>query len=142
MNGVFTQFLNDPNDTGTPTAEYNATGQLLAHINEGQGIASQTTAAGTSYFYDSDVTGSIVGLTDNTGAYVNQYRYLPFGQLLSSSGSVANPLQFAGNDMVQTDTPNLFSMGVREYSPSAGRFLSPDPLQIAGGELELIHLCL
>ena len=79
------------------------------------------------------MTGSIAGLTDNTGAYVNQYRYLPFGQLLSSSGSVANPFQFAGNGMVQTNAPNLFSMGVREYSPAAGRFLSPDPLQIVGG---------
>ena len=133
VNGVLTQFLNDPNDTGTPTAQYNGAGQLLMHINEGQGIASQTTAAGANYFYDSDITGSIVGLSDNTGAYVNQYAYLPFGQSLASSGSVANPFQFAGRDMVQTAAPNLFDMGVRQYSPSSGRFLSPDPLQIAGG---------
>ena len=133
VNGEFTQFLNDPNDTGTPTAEYNSAGQLLTHFNQGQGIVSQTTAAGASYFYDLDMTGSIVGLTDNTGAYVDQYSYLPFGQLLSSSGPVANPFQFARNGMVQTDAPNLFSMGVREYSASAGRFNSPDPLQIVGG---------
>ena len=48
-----------------------------------------------------------------------------------------NPFQFAGNQLVQTDAPDLFGMGVREYSPSAGRFLSTDPLQIVGGNWNL-----
>ncbi len=137
VNGVFTAFLNDPNEAGTPTAEYNAAGQLLTHFNEGVGIASQTTAAGASYFYDLAPTGSIAGMTDASGAYVNRYSYLPFGQLLSSSGSVANPFQFAGNQLVQTDAPDLVGMGVREYSASAGRFNSTDPLQIVGGNWNL-----
>jgi RHS repeat-associated protein len=137
INGVFTEFLNDPNGTGTPTAEYNSAGQLITHINLGQGLASQTTAAGANYFYDADPTGSIVGLTNSSGAYVDQYRYLPFGTLLSSSGSVANPFEFAGSEMVQADAPNLYSMGLREYSATTGSFMSTDPLQIAGGNWDL-----
>ena len=57
--------------------------------------------------------------------------------MLDSSGTVANPLEFAGNQMVQTDAPGLLSMGVREYSASAGRFMGTDPLQIAGGNWNL-----
>jgi RHS repeat-associated protein len=136
VNGVITQFLNDPDGTGTPTAEYNASGQLITHINQGFGVVSQTTASGASYFYDSDLTGSVAGLTDQGGSYVDSYAYLPFGQLIASSGTVANPFQFQGDEMVQTDAPNLLSMGVREYSASDGRFISTDPLQIVGGNFD------
>ncbi len=137
VNGTITNFLNNPNGSGTPWAEYNSSGQLITHINQGLGPVSQTTAAGASYFYDSDLTGSIAGLTNSAGSYVDTYAYLPYGQSLASSGAVANPFQYQGDQMTQTDAPNLFGMGVREYSALDGRFMSTDPLQIAGGDTNL-----
>ena len=137
VNGAITNFLNNPDGSGTLWAEYNASGQLISHINQGLGIVSQTTAAGVSYFYDSDLTGSVAGLTNSAGSYVDTYDYLPFGQSLTSNVTVANPFQFQGDQMIQTDAPNLLGMGVREYSGAEGRFTSSDPLQIAGGSFNL-----
>ena len=114
-------------------AEYDGTGQLLTHFNCGLGPVSQTTAAGANYFYDTDQLGSIVGLSNSSGAYADQYSYLPFGQSLSSSGAVANPFQYLGAFGVQADAPDLLGTAAREYAPSTGAFASSDPLQITAG---------
>ena len=142
VNGQTTNYLLSPSGFGQVFSQYNSAGQLLSHFNYGLGTVSETTSTGASYFFDSDQLGSIVGVSDSSGAYVNQYSYLPFGQILASSGSVANSLEFTGGLGVQTDAANLLSMGAREYSPSTGAFLSGDPSQFLGGGPNLLHVCL
>ncbi len=133
VNGQTTQYLLNPSGFGDVIAEYDGTGQLLTHFNRGLGPVSQTTAAGASCFYDADQLGSIVGLSNSSGVYADEYSYLPFGQSLSSSGTVANSFQFLGAFGVQADAPDLLGTAAREYAPSTGAFLSSDPLQITAG---------
>src|SRR5262249_49795207 len=94
-------------------------------------------SAGQQDFYDFDGTGSTAGLSGPGGAYANRSSYLPFGGSLSSTGTVANPFRFVGSPGGMTEGNGLDLMRRRFYSPGLGRFLSPDPMGLAGGQVNL-----
>ena len=53
----------------------------------------------------------MVGLTDSSGNVVNTYKYEPYGNVSSSTGSVANPWKFAGYYF--DSTTGLYKVGER-----------------------------
>ncbi len=132
-NGQKTVFLVDPSGLGNVVGEYDSNGNLMASYTYGLGLASQIDAGGQADYYDFDVTGSTIGLTDPGGAYAQRYSYLPFGQIQSSVGSVPTPFQFNGASGVSTDGSGLSYMRARYYSPSQGRFVNQDPNNVNGG---------
>src|SRR5207244_12631932 len=75
----------------------------------GRGLTSRVAAGGQAAYYDFDRLGSTVGISGATGAYQNIYRYLPFGALLTSSGTVPNPFQFVGQFGVDRKSTRLNS---------------------------------
>jgi RHS repeat-associated protein len=128
-NGVTTRYAIDPYGLDSVVSEYDSTNTLTAHYVYGAGLVAQVAAGGASDFYDGDLTGNVIGITDATGSYVNRYSYLPFGETTTHSAGVTNPFTFNGIWGVSTD-PGLFYMRNREYDPSTGQFLSNDPLEI------------
>src|SRR5262249_42503283 len=94
VNGVTTRFQIDPIGLGNVVAAYDGGGNLLTHYTYGLGLTNQVSAAGDVHYYDFNLQGSTVGLTDATGAIANTYTYLPFGGTLTAHGTVANPFQF------------------------------------------------
>ena len=81
------------------------------------------------YYYLFDGLGSVVALTDSAGNVANRYAYDPYGNLTSSSGSVANPWRFGGAYGAYTDAATgLVKIGQRYYDPAVGRWTQPDPL--------------
>ncbi len=94
-NGVTTQYLNDPTGIGNVVGEYTGSKSLIADYTYGLGLTSQVTANG-SFYYDFDALGSTAGLSNNAGNPINAYSYLPFGGVLSVSGSAPNPFQYVG----------------------------------------------
>ena len=76
-------------------------------------------------------------MTGPAGSYVNSYRYLPFGESLTANESVPNPFQYVGEYGVMQESNGLDFMRARFYAPSEGRFLSPDPIGLAGGQINL-----
>jgi RHS repeat-associated protein len=132
-NGQTTQYLVDPTGLGNVVGEYDGSGALVAHYTQGLGLTSRVDALGSASYYDFDVLGSTAGLTGAPGSYVATYSYLPFGEVNSSSGSVANPFQYVGQAGVMHEGNGLDFMRARFYSPSDGRFLRRDPLGLAGG---------
>ena len=66
--------------------------------------------------YDFDALGSTVGLTGAAANYVNHYSYLPFGEPLTSSETVANPFEFVGQYGVMHEDNGLDFMRARYYS--------------------------
>ena len=65
-----------------------------------------------------------------SGAFQATYEYDAFGNLESSSGSLANAYTYTGRER---DASGLYYYRARYYLPPAGRFLTPDPIGLAGG---------
>lgn len=134
-NGVRTDYAFDPGNFGTIFGEYQ-NGSAVAHYSNGLGVASRTDAAGTNY-YHYDASGNTALLSDASGASVATYKYLPFGEILSQTGSTANPFTFDGRLGVQDDAANLYYMRARTYDAGTGRFTTRDPLGLSAGDPNL-----
>src|SRR5262249_39027285 len=89
------------------------------------------TRGGQTYYYFYDRLGSVAGLTDGAGNVVASYTYNPWGNIASSTGTLANPFRFTGR---QYDAESgLYFYRARYYDPQVGRFISRDPIGIMGG---------
>ncbi|TNY26229.1 hypothetical protein BV497_09855 [Fulvimonas soli] len=84
---------------------------------------------GTRAYFLTDLLGSTVGLTDGSGAWLQQYSYDPYG-VTTATTATSNPYQYTGRE---NDGNGLYYYRSRYYSPAMGRFLSEDPIGLAGG---------
>ncbi|MBI4583456.1 MAG: Ig-like domain-containing protein [Planctomycetes bacterium] len=84
------------------------------------------------FYYQFDGTGSVAAIADASGSIVERYVYDPDGNptilapdgTIRSTSAVGNRRMFMG---MYSDPGGLICMRAREYSPSLGRFLQPDP---------------
>jgi RHS repeat-associated protein len=120
-------------DRDNETEEVSASGSIVGRYVDTENIdefLAQSRSGATS-FYEADGLGSVTSLTNGSGAIANSYTYDSFGKLIASSGTVTNPLQYAGRDLdVET---GLHFYRARYYDSSSGRFLSEDPMGFYGG---------
>ena len=84
---------------------------------------AQTTEVIT--YYHSDAIGSIRMITDANGQVVERHDYMPFGEEWPAASSTERRL-YVGKERDQ-ETGFDYS-GARYYSPTSGRFTSPDPV--------------
>lgn len=93
-------------------------------------LAMQVIENGTSsvYYPLYDGNGNVVGLADSAGTLVAEYWYGPFGELIDSSGPMAdeNPWQFSTN--YYDHETKLTYFGFRYYDANTGNWLSREPL--------------
>ncbi|WP_233808471.1 RHS repeat-associated core domain-containing protein [Paraburkholderia sp. HP33-1] len=94
-----------------------------------QTLADDGTPENTQvYHYHTDVAGTAVALTDETGQVVWQGRYRAWGNLVApewgSSDALTQPLRYAGQ--YSDDETTLHYNGARFYDPHSGRYISPD----------------
>jgi len=132
-NGQRTEYLLDPTGLGDVVGEYSGT-TLVARYTHGLGLASRTDGTNATSYYDTDAIGSVVGLSNAAGSYVNKYSYLPFGEDLSKTETVANPFEYVGELGVMDEGNGLDFMRARYYEPGTGKFLSADPIGIDAGD--------
>ena len=135
-NGVTTNYLIDPTGIGNVAAAFSSNGTPLDHYVYGNGLAGAVDPAGNDTFYDFDASGNTADITNAAGVVSNTYTYLPFGELLSSTGG-SNLFTFGGQYGVQNTGDGLYTMRARPYDPSIGRFSQRDPLGIGGGDVNL-----
>ncbi|MBX3436644.1 MAG: PD40 domain-containing protein, partial [Planctomycetaceae bacterium] len=132
-NGVRTEFLYDPADLGTIVAEYDSSGVAIANYIQGAGLIGRVGQDGLS-FYEFDAVGNTAALVDDFGNTLNEYRYLPFGEIASQTAGVSNPFTYSGEFGVVDEGGGLYQMRARFYDAGTGHFLSNDPSgQVAGG---------
>ena len=81
---------------------------------------------GQVYMLIMDAVGTVHGLVDQSGNLVASYTYGPWGEVLSETGSVDQPLRFTGR--IYDGDAQLALHGLRWYDPETGTFLTPDPL--------------
>lgn len=128
INGTTTQYVYDGLDIiqekqgGTVTANYIRTLNIDEPLTRIKGS--------TVRHYVLDALGSVIALTDDTGALKTTYTYDPFGNVTISGESSDNPFQYTGRE---NDGTGLYYYRARYYSPELQRFISEDPIGLAGG---------
>ncbi len=86
---------------------------------------------GVQYYYAQDGEGNVRGVINTAGAVVASYDYSPQGELVGSTGSVTNPYRYKGREW--DAEAGLYFMRARYYDPKVARFVSEDPIGVAGG---------
>jgi RHS repeat-associated protein len=127
VDGITTQNAYDGWDiiqeaTGGVTTDYTRT------LNIDEPLAFER-SDGTARYYKADALGSIIALLDGDGNMTTSYAYDAFGKV-AISGSDANPFQYAGRE---SDGTGLYYYRMRYFSPEMRRFVSEDPIRLAGG---------
>ena len=91
---------------------------------------SRTTGGATSTFL-TDFLGSTVALTDSTGTVRTSYAYDPYG--VTTQTGAANTSAYQYTDRENDGATGLYYYRARYYNPAFGRFVSEDPIGLAGG---------
>ncbi len=95
-------------------------------------LNAERTPDGKRYFYLFDGLGSVVGMTDSSGAEVNRYDYDPYGASLNKveQSGVNNPWQYASGYF--DSSTGLYKYGIRYYDSTNARWTQRMPV---GGSL-------
>lgn len=136
-NGVVIRYVHDPIGLVDVAAEYDGSGSLVAQYIHGLGLVARIDAAGNPAYYAFDAIGHTRQLTDDTGVVANTYDYTPFGIPLQADETIPNPLRYAGKFGVMEEGNEMIFMRARYYDSSLGRFVSPDPIEFGGQEINL-----
>jgi RHS repeat-associated protein len=129
--GVTSSFLYDRVAPVRTTAGTTIT-DLLAFPGSGEVFSRKESTTTMVPLHDG--LGSTIALVDSTGHIVTQYSYEPFGDSTTTGTANSNPFKFAG---MEADTSGLYHTWARYYSPGLQRFVSEDPLGLAGGDTNI-----
>ena len=144
--------IQERDNSNTPTVSYTR-GSDLSGTMEGAGGIGGLLARSHGYssgdwsthnFYHADGNGNVTYLVDGSQASAASYRYDPYGNLISSNGSLAsaNVYRFSSKEWVAFESgypyavPGLYYYGYRFYAPALQRWLNRDPI----GEVGWINL--
>ncbi len=136
INGTETDFLWDQNDnlaaeltdggeyfTATDLEGFSPDELVCRYTAGADGGLNQPLMAMT------DINGSVLGLVSDGGVIQATYAYEPYGATQTSGTDNGSSQQYAGRE---NDGTGVYYNRARYYMPSTGRFLSEDPIGIAG----------
>ncbi|MBE9581515.1 MAG: RHS repeat-associated core domain-containing protein, partial [Proteobacteria bacterium] len=132
--GELTLYILDA--SGNVLAEADGTGITRYYIY-GLGLVAMITETDDLYTYHFNAVGSTMAITDASETVVNKYSYDSFGALGNQVETIKQPFKFVGQHGVMAEPNGLYFMRARYYDPTLGRFLQPDPLGFAGGDVNL-----
>lgn len=125
-----TEFLHDGNDIVAEIGGGVMGATYLRSLNIDEPFVRQSSS---NEYYHTDALGSVLALTDQTGAVQTTYSYDPFGNTIVS-GTNTNPFQYTGRE---NDGIGLYYYRARYYSPGLQRFISEDPNGFDCGDTNL-----
>jgi RHS repeat-associated protein len=142
IGGVTTRYVLDVSGSlSNVLAETDAGGTVTAYYIYGIGLVGKLLPdmAGTARYYHYDRGGNTVALTDDAGNVTDQYAYDsdPYGFNFARQGSTQNSFTFVGRYGVMDEGNNIIYMRARFYDAAIGQFLSEDPINFKGGDLNL-----
>lgn len=92
---------------------------------------SSGTGPGSVYYYTVEKPGHVTGLLNAAGAVAAEYRYTPFGEVESATDPIGQPLRFMSREL--DSRTGLYYVRARWYDAALARFISQDPIGLAGG---------
>ena len=130
INGEKTDYQYDGNDISAEILGGAVVATYLRSLNIDQPFVRQSSSP---EFYHADALGSTLALSSTNGAVTAVYSYEPFGKT-TVTGASPNPFQYTGRE---NDATGLYYYRARYYSPTLHRFISEDPIEFAGGDVNL-----
>ncbi len=114
--------------------EATSSGAAIARYAQGAGIDEPLAElrSGSTEYYEADGVGSVTSLSAPNGSLAQTYAFDTFGKQTGASGSLTNPFRYTGREF-DAET-NLYYYRARYYDPTAGRFITQDPLLFGGGD--------
>ncbi|RMH77469.1 MAG: RHS repeat-associated core domain-containing protein [Calditrichaeota bacterium] len=100
---------------------------------EGAGVSERR------FFYQ-DERGSVVAVANDAGAAIATFRYGPWGESTDAapgSGAGTGFSRFGYTGAIKLPGTDLLHMRARVYATELARFLEPDPIGFASGQLNL-----
>jgi RHS repeat-associated protein len=128
VNGVSTQYLYDGNQAIAELSGSAIGATYLTGLQIDEVLARYSASGDRSLI--ADALGSVLAQADGTGAVQTQYSYSPYGETQTTGVNDGNPVQYTGRENDQT---GLYYYRARYYDPQLKRFVSADPIGIAGG---------
>ena len=91
------------------------------------GLLARSHPGNKHFYYHADANGNVTAIVNQNQTLVAQYRYAPFGGLVSQSGPLAeiNLYRFSSKEFHQPS--GLIYYGYRFYDPNLQRWLNRDP---------------
>jgi len=133
--------IQERNSSNVPLVSYTRGTDLSVTLEGAGGIGgllgrSHGYSAGnwsTHNFYHADGNGNITYLVNSSQGLAASYRYDPYGNTISSSGTLAsaNVYRFSSKEIHANS--GLYYYGFRFYDPNTQRWLNHDPVQERGG---------
>jgi RHS repeat-associated protein len=125
VGGTTTQFVWDGAGGNLLDEKAGSSNPLYYIYGPGGVPVEQVDTSGVAHFYSHDQLGSTRTISSATGAVQNTDSYDPYGNAVSSTGSVTNHLKFSGQ--YQDAESGLYSLRARYYDPTTAQFLTHDP---------------
>jgi RHS repeat-associated protein len=126
INGTTTGFLYNGFNVAQELSGSTPTANLLTGGLDEVFARTDTSAR----YFLSDHLLDTVALADQTGTVQTQYTYEPYGNTSSADSATTNSFQFTGRE---NDGAGLYYYRGRYCNPIFQRFVSQDPIGIAGG---------
>lgn len=133
-------WIPDQNDAlKRPFLEYDSSGSLIrAYIWSGGMLLGYVNSDGTLTVAHTDEMGGIAALSKTDGTVLHTAQYGPHGENWGRTGANPTPFAWLGGFGVQrlphdTFLGDLYLTRHRLYAPAQQRFLSSDPMGLAGG---------
>lgn len=92
------------------------------------------------YYFAFDQVGIVYLVANNKGNEVKRIIYDSFGNLMVDTNEQVNLVLGFAAGLYDRDT-GLVHFGYREYDSLVGRFIQPDPLGFAGGDVDIYGYC-
>lgn len=83
------------------------------------------------YYYTMEAPGHVTGVLNASGGVAGQFRYAPFGEVESGSDTTGQPLRYMAREL--DPSTGLYYVRARWYDQTLARFISEDPIGLAGG---------
>jgi RHS repeat-associated protein len=125
-----TRFLYDGDEL---VAEYNSAGTLLRRYMHGSGVDDPVvfypgSSIGPARWLHTNHQGSVVALTDSSGAMTNINAYDEYGIPGAGNATISQGGRFAYTGQAWVPELGMYYYKARIYSPTLGRFLQTDPI--------------